>query len=228
MKPFLFASTFFKKILRGRRFKVSQRFKEIYEKNLFGGVESRSGPGSSLIQTASLRRELPRLMLDFEISSFLDAPCGDCNWISELEWGKVSYTGIDVVPDLIQRNQLRFKGNNMQFILADLCEESLPRADLVFCRDCWVHLPFRQIQSCLKNFQSSGALYLMATTFPATRVNQELGSRAIWRTLNLQESPFNFPKPERLLVENCTEDGGLHADKALGLWRLKDLEFTTQ
>jgi len=166
------------------------------------------------------------LIEDIGITSFLDAPCGDCNWIAELDWRKVSYTGVDVVAELIQGNRFRLEGKNMRFIAGDLCEATLPKADLVFCRDCWVHLPFRQIQACLESFRRSGALYLMATTFPATKLNRELEPKAIWRTLNLQKPPFCFPDPERLLIENCTEDDGLHSDKALGLWRLPNLEFS--
>jgi len=226
MKPFRFASAFWNGIFRARAFKVSQRFKEIYEKNLFGGEESRSGPGSSLVQTEHLRLELPRLIEDFGITSFLDAPCGDCNWIATLDWGKISYTGVDVVSELICANQVRLEKRNMQFIVADLCEASLPRADLIFCRDCWVHLPFPQIRACLENFRRSGASYLVATTFPATKLNRDLEPGAIWRTLNLQKPPFCFPAPERLLVENCTENHGVHSDKALALWKLQKLEIS--
>lgn len=205
-------------------FKVPEHFTRIYVQNAFGGTESRSGVGSSLAQTERVRQELPRLLSEFGIKSFLDAPCGDCHWIAGLDWGTVEYTGIDVVAELIGSNRSRFAERRMKFILADLCADVLPRADLIFCRDCWVHLDYLQIKACLRNFQRSGADYLLTTTFAARTKNRDLGG-AIWRPLNLEVAPFVFPAPIRLCLEGCTEGGGDFADKALGLWRLKDVRF---
>lgn len=212
-----------KRKLQGtREFDVGARFTEVFEKNLFNGGESRSGIGSSLDQTRRLRAELPKLLSEIGVQTFLDAPCGDCHWIALLDWTKIKYTGADVVPALIERNRTRLEGRGMQFTAADLCSDSLPRADVIFCRDCWVHLSYRQIKMCVENFRRSGAEYLMTTTFTARSKNKNLGDR-IWRPLNFQAVPFCFPEPLRLLVEDCTEDEGAYRDKAMGLWRLKDL-----
>ncbi len=43
------------------------------------------------------------------------------------------------------------------------------------------------------------------------------------RVLNLQQAPFNFPPPEHLLVEECTEGNGAYRDKSLGVWNLDAL-----
>jgi len=144
--------------------------------------------------------------------------------MAELDWSRTAYTGVDIVPALIQSNASRWTARNMKFCLADLCADDLPRADLVFCRDCWVHLDFLQIRACLENFRRSGAGYLLLTTFTARGENVDLGGH-IWRPLNLQVAPFSFPPPSKLLVEGCTEDGGIYADKSVGLWRVKDLKF---
>jgi SAM-dependent methyltransferase len=211
--------------IAGRReFDVGRRFSEIYEKNLFNGDESRSGKGSSLTQTERLRRELPALLRELGVRTFLDAPCGDCHWIADFDWATIGYTGVDVVPALVEANRVRLKTKRMEFTAADLCADPLPRADLIFCRDCWVHLTFRQVQECLANFRRSGAEYLLTTTFERPGPNVELQPGMIWRPLNRQEAPFRFPRPLRLLLEHCTEEDGRFADKALGLWRLPDLK----
>jgi hypothetical protein len=218
------ATAFLRRILGLGHPGPRQHFTRIYEENAFGGTESRSGPGSSLAQTARLRRELPLLLAQLGLGKFLDAPCGDCHWIAGLDWTRTEYTGADVVPALIQANATRLAAQGMKFVLADLCADALPPADLVFCRDCWVHLDFRQIGACLGNFKRSGAAYLLTTTFTSVPENRDLDG-FIWRPLNLQLPPFSFPPPVQLLVEGCTEDGGRFADKSLGLWRLKDLTF---
>lgn len=202
-------------------FAVPEHFQRIYSDNLFAGTESLSGKGSSLAQTTVLRRELPHLLDEFGIREFLDAPCGDCHWIAELDWKSVRYIGVDVVPDMIAGNRERLSGRGMEFLVANLCADPLPRTDMILCRDCWVHLDYRQIAACLENFRRSGAEYLLATTFPGLGSNRNL-RMAIWRPLNLQAAPFNFPAPVRLIEEGCTEEGNF-ADKSLGLWRLTDI-----
>jgi hypothetical protein len=202
-------------------FAVPEHFQRIYRDNLFAGTESRSGKGSALDQTAIVRNELPRLLVEFGIRKLLDAPCGDCHWIAELDWTRVPYIGVDVVPDLIAANRSRLSARGMEFSVANLCDDPLPRAGLILCRDCWVHLDFRQIAACLRNFRHSGSQYLLTTTFPRLRSNRNL-RMAIWRPLNLQVAPFYFPPPLRLIEEGCTEKGN-YGDKSLGLWRIEDL-----
>lgn len=199
-----------------------QHFTRIYRKNLFGGKESRSGPGSSLEQTVRIRRELPDLLDKYGIKSFLDAPCGDCNWISKLDWSAIRYVGADVVEQLVVDNRTRFHGRGFEFIVADLCADPLPRVDLIFCRDCWVHLDYLKIRSSLLNFKRSGASYLLTTTFLEREENCDLGD-LMWRPINLQRMPFSWAQPLEVLIEDCSENGGIYADKALGLWRLADL-----
>lgn len=216
--------TLFGRLMGRSESHLEERFLKIYRKNLFGGSESRSGTGSAREQTTVIRQELPRLLSRLKVANLLDAPCGDCNWIQELDWSVISYTGVDIVPDLIKANQERFAATGMKFIVSDLCAAELPLADLVLCRDCWVHLNYAQIRSCLDNFRRSNAKYLLTTTFADHPANRDLG-RLIWRPLNLRAAPFYFPPPLELLKEGCTEEGGRFADKSLGLWPLKDLSF---
>jgi len=58
---------------------MESTFTPFYTKNLWGGDESVSGPGSSLKSTAKLRRELPKLLREIGARTLLDAPCGDFN-----------------------------------------------------------------------------------------------------------------------------------------------------
>jgi SAM-dependent methyltransferase len=204
--------------------RLEDHFGKIYQENLFGGSESRSGTGSSLEQTAKIRKKLPAMLAGFGVTSILDAPCGDAHWIAELDWSKISYTGVDIVADLIRNNQSHFAGRPLTFRTANLCADDLGCADLILCRDCWVHLDYAHIRACLGNFQRSGARYLLTTTFTGRSGNKDLGGD-IWRPLNLQAPPFSFPPPLELLIEECTEEGGAYADKALGLWSLQKLAF---
>jgi len=211
--------------LRARRMSVGQRFSSIYQGNLFGGAQSRSGAGSSMEQTAALREALPVLLHALQVRTMIDAPCGDFFWMQHANLGIEQYIGIDIVEALIERNRSQFAGERREFRCLNLIDDPLPRADLIFCRDCLVHLNHAQARKALRNFQRSGAKYLLTTTFTARERNVDLGARGMWRALNLERAPFNLPRPLRLIDERCTEGGGAYTDKCLGLWPLQDLKL---
>lgn len=201
---------------------LSEKFTGIYEKNLFKGKESISGPGSDLHQTRIIKDEIPKLLSKYGVHSMIDAPCGDLYWMRHVDLGEVKYTGLDIVQELIDINSKQFGSAQRNFQCLDIVNDTLPKADLIFCRDCLVHLSHEQALKALNNFARSGAEYLLTTTFPGKNSNEDLG-RKIWRPLNLQLAPFSLPAPLELINEGCTEDGGIHADKSLGLWRTADI-----
>jgi hypothetical protein len=202
---------------------VHARFSKIYTENIFGSDESRSGGGSTLLQTEKLRGELPKLLGDIGADSLVDAPCGDFNWMRHTELGIAKYIGVDIVEELIADDQRRYGDTRREFICSDIIRDKLPQTDVILCRDCLVHLTFEQALNAIRNFRRSGTTYLLTTTFTGRTANVDLVGSDIWRTLNLERAPFNFPPPLRLINENCTEGDGAYGDKCLGLWRLADL-----
>lgn len=196
-------------------------FTKIYEKNGFNCDESISGTGSTLIQTEKIREELPKLFEELSIKSLLDTPCGDFGWLQLLDLGEIEYTGGDIVEDLIAKNQEKFQNDKRTFKMLNIIEDTLPKADVILCRDCLVHMNFEDGLKAVENFKKSGSKYLLTTTFADRKGNEDL--YGIWRPLNLEKAPYNFPEPVKLINENCTEADGQFTDKCLGLWRLEDL-----
>jgi hypothetical protein len=208
---------------RLRHMKAGEVFTNIFRQNRWGGFASVSGTGSDLVQTRVLIRELPLLFSDLEVNVVLDIPCGDFHWMKKVDLSGVTYIGADVVGELIERNQELYGRADRRFVCLNLITDRLPCADLVFCRDCLVHLSFRDIQAALKNIRATGARYLLTTTFPGRGTkNQDIISGK-WRPLNLEAAPFFLPAPLRLINEECTENGGAFSDKSLGLWRLDNI-----
>jgi len=195
-------------------------FAEIYHQNSWGGQESRSGRGSSAQQTAEVRVVLSSLVKELDVKSLLDLPCGDFAWMQTVGLSGAKYVGGDVVAPLIQLNQKRYGSASRVFRHLDLLKDPLPEADLLFCRDCLVHLNNQDIAVAIKNIKASRIQYLLTTTFP-TRDNNELYD--IWRPINLEAAPFNFPSPLRIYNEKCTEGSGAYMDKSLGLWEISSL-----
>jgi SAM-dependent methyltransferase/predicted glycosyltransferase involved in capsule biosynthesis len=201
---------------------MTQVFDRMTEYCANAGMASLSGPGSSLDQTSQIRSELPSLLRDLGVASIIDAGCGDFHWMKRLDLPACQYTGIDVLEGIVRRNQEEAGSSLIRFLVADICREPVPRADLILCRDCLVHLPYNEIRGVLKNFKASLATFLLTTSFVDRVENCDVPIGG-WRPLNFQCPPFDFPKPLRVLNEKCTEDGGKFSDKSMVLWRLAEL-----
>ncbi len=199
-----------------------KKFANIYKTNWFGGDESISGPGSSLEQTQVIRGELPKVIQAFKIRKLIDAPCGDFNWMQEAVLDIDKYIGIDIVPEIIDSNRAKYGNNKREFLVIDIVKGTLPEGDLALCRDCFIHLSYRDIFSAVRNFHKSGTKYLLTTTFTGLKENRDIVSGRV-RPINLQRQPFNFPTPLLLINEHCTEGGGKYADKSLGLWKIEEI-----
>lgn len=209
--------------LRGRP--LDQIFDYIYQTNLWGSAESHSGVGSEDAATAHLRRAVPALLASLGARTLLDLPCGDFGWLSRAALDLDAYIGADIVAELVERNAARYGGADARrsFVRLDITRDALPRADVVLCRDCLVHLSDAHIFAAFANLRRSDSRYLLTTTFTGLDANRDVAD-GDWRPLNLQLAPFHLPPPLALIVEGCTEEGGAYADKSLGLWEIAALE----
>lgn len=202
---------------------LAARFERIERTNLWGAASSVSGLGSEDMATAAVREALPALLQRFGARSLLDAPCGDAGWIGRIKLD-IDYIGIDIVPSLVEANNKRVADGELagRFLVADLTRDALPRADLILCRDCLVHLSFQNIARVTARFRESGAQFLLVTTFPEIEDNRDCED-GDWRALNMTKAPFDWPAPRELIDERCEEGDGGWRDKSLGLWRLDEL-----
>jgi SAM-dependent methyltransferase len=213
--------TFVQSVLAPRRH-MQSTFAPFYTENLWGDAESASGPGSNLARTAKLRNELPILLQEIDARSMLDAPCGDFNWMNETVVTLEQYIGVDIIPQLIARNQSLYGNERTRFVLLDLTRDELPRVDVILCRDCFIHFSDRHITAALRNFKRSGSTYLLTNTYREWRRNENIRTGE-FRHLNLRLPPFNFPPPVRQLDEKSPEEQAQFFGKMLGLWKLADL-----
>jgi SAM-dependent methyltransferase len=204
------------------RLSLEERFARIYQTNLWFDPESRSGTGSSLDLTARLRESLPPLLRSLNARRLLDVPCGDFNWMCHVDLSGIDYIGGDIVESMIVANRERYESPARRFMRVDLTSGPLPHADVILCRDCLVHFSFANIIAAFRTMRASGAQYLLTTTFLNRQVNEDIVD-GDWRPRNLSQPPFLLPAPQRVILEECTEEGGAYADKALAVWRVSDL-----
>lgn len=201
---------------------AAQVFDRIYHGREWGDGESVSGPGSTTARAGAFTGEVVALLSEIKAESLLDAGCGDFNWMKELELGSSRYIGIDVVSELISKNQKVHSNEIRSFLTLDMTRNRLPRVDVILCRDSLVHLSHADILATIENFRQSGSTYILTTTFTDLPGNVDIRTGE-WRQINLQMPPFNFPQPLKLIDEKCMHSAGVFADKCLGLWALKDV-----
>lgn len=204
-------------LLLGRKH-VAATFERIHAANLWADQESVSGRGSSAAATVAVRDALPPLMRRLGVQTLLDAPCGDFNWMKEVAAHVPVYHGVDIVEALIARNREAYGSERVQFHVADLTVDPLPRADLILCRDCFIHLPTRLIEAALRNFARSQARYLLLgnDTDAGPYHDIPVGS---YRPVNFMAAPFGFPAPDAVITE-------LASGRQLCLWEIARLPVT--
>ena len=195
-------------------------FTKFYKKNKWGASESKSGQGSSKKNTLSIRKTLPNLIKNYSIQSFFDVPCGDFNWMKLVNFENCEYIGGDIVSLIIKNNNLKFSDRRKKFIKFDIVKNIPPTVDLIFCRDAFIHLSNSAILKVLDNFQKSGSRLLLTTHFPNEKKNIFIVN-GMFRRINLEINPFNFPPPIKIILEDKIE--GSTERKCLALWDLKTL-----
>lgn len=191
-----------------------QRFRLIWALDLWGGGPWRSGQGATLEATERLRAALPSTLAALGVRTLVDVPCGDFNWLCEVELGQVRYVGVDIVPEIVASNRKRFgESDRRRFVVADAARDPLPRGDAILCRHLLPHLSFDDALRVLEQCRRSGARWLLTTTFAWVQANYDVVT-GDFRALNLERPPFDLPPPMRVL------DDSFHANPTcrLGVW----------
>lgn len=191
--------------------------------------ETVSGMGATLAYTQKIRKDLPDVFQEYGIRSILDIGCGDFNWMKHIITDDITYTGIDIVKKIIDKNSELYTAQNISFIHANCCIDPLPRADLVICRDVLAHFSYGEAFKLIENIKKSGSKYVLFTTYAdQKRENNDLSQNQIGMSnycLNMEKAPFSFLRPLLLINENCpSPQHVVTPDKSLGLWHLKKLD----
>ena len=173
---------------------LKDRFSDIYSKGIWNSEESGSGEGSESNYTQPLRWWLVKKLPELNIKVFVDAPCGDFNWMKKvLPELTLEYLGFDIVESVIIKNKELYQTDKTNFFVENICEDRLPNCDLIMTRDCLFHLSYGDIEKFLKNLSGVEYKYLLTTTHHTD--NDFENTNIIsgdWRLIDLFSPPFNF------------------------------------
>ncbi len=176
-------------------------FQDIFKFNRWNDAESVSGVGSSRKYTRNIRKELPRLLRKYGLRSILDVPCGDFAWMRIIPFdAETRYVGGDIVRELVERLQQEFSSPQRRFMHLDVVASELPKADILICRDCFIHLSNADVFAAIRNFARSDIGYLLTTTYRFGRINADIATGQ-FRAINLEAAPFSLPPPIETIVD---------------------------
>ena len=180
-------------------------------KNIFQEGWTASGTvcgwGSEIEHTKNIRDELPEVIKSYNIKTINDAGCGDLSWISTINLSEVDYLGYDLVPRELWDKQLKCQK-------LDITEETMRQADLILCRDVFIHLPNDLIIKSIEKFRQSSK-YLFSTTFMEASNGGRISEPSItYSKLDLTEPPFSLGDPLLCIGED-------YENKFSCLWRIK-------
>ncbi len=201
-------------------------FTRIYRRKTWRRGESDSGVGSELSYTEGLRRELPKLLRQQSVTRFLDAPCGDFNWMKHIvaDLG-AEYIGGDIVQEIVDSNQLEFGSKSVSFCHLDITRDPLPVSDLMMVRDCLFHLSYGNIYAFLENFcRSNIGLLLTTTHLPDNGKNRDIMT-GDHRPIYLFSSPFFFPRKPLHRLDDWVPP---HQERELCLFAKKHVEVARE
>ena len=205
-----------------------RKFNYIFKKNIWGSTESISGPGSEIKNTILIRKQIPNLLAEFNIKSLLDIPCGDFNWLKEVDLN-INYLGADIVESIINKNILKYTTNSVTFTKLDITSDDIiEQFDLILVRDLFIHFSNKDIYKSLQNIKKSKSKYILTTNYNDTKINKDIISGS-FREINFMIEPFNFPTP----IQEINDSGNImrpntdipYQNKYLSLWDLRDLKI---
>ena len=164
-------------------------FEAIYRENRWSNG---SGPGSHPDKTVEYRAYLARFMESNAIRTVTDLGCGDWQFSRFVDWSRVEYVGLDVVPSLIANNQAQHARPGLQFAI-HTSPDDLPGGDLLIAKEVLQHLPNATVHSYLDAIRGRYRHALITNAIePAAMANGDI-SAGDWRPLRLDATPFAVP-----------------------------------
>jgi len=170
--------------------KLTQVFNTIYETNAWG---CGSGSGSNENLCKGYVQFLQQFFTEYDIHSIVDIGCGDWQFSKNINFDGIDYKGYDVASFVVNRNLVKYKKPNIDFIHYNGDFSVLPKADLEICKDVLQHLPNHLIMEFIDNL-SKYKYALIANDINRMGENEDiLLDVYAWRSLDLRLSPFNLP-----------------------------------
>lgn len=152
-----------KHVKKQAKIPTEQIFSEIYREEKWGSSSDDSadtpfysGPGTTSPNVKLYIDYLVNFIDKNAVKQITDLGCGDFRIMKQVTSlrPEVKFTGIDVVPELIEHNKKQYTGKNIDFICLNAIESPLPKGELITIRQVLQHLSNSQIKKILNKLSS--------------------------------------------------------------------------
>lgn len=191
---------------------------QIYDQNLWGGKEldfySGIGSHDPMVVNIYVKTVTDFLKSHDHKMTICDMGCGDFNIGQHIFKYSKKYFAIDIVEELIERNKMKFKTKNLEFLCLDIAYDVLPKADVIIIRQVLQHLSNNEIQKILNRLKTCKYIILtehlpVGDFIPNTNKIASQGIRLKQQSgVDILSAPFNFQvKKEDVLNEIVLKNG---------------------
>ena len=192
--------------------------KQIYDQSLWGGKEfdfySGIGSHDPMMVNIYVKTVTDFLKSHDHKMTICDIGCGDFNIGQHIFKYSKKYFAIDIVEELIERNKMKFKTKNLEFLCLDIANDVLPKADVIIIRQVLQHLSNNEIQQILNRLKTCKYIILtehlpVGDFIPNTNKIASQGIRLKQQSgVDILSAPFNFQvKKEDVLNEIVLKNG---------------------
>ena len=192
--------------------------KQIYDQSLWGGKEfdfySGIGSHDPMMVNIYVKTVTDFLKSHDHKMTICDIGCGDFNIGQHIFKYSKKYFAIDIVEELIERNKIKFKTKNLEFLCLDIANDVLPKADVIIIRQVLQHLSNNEIQKILNRLKTCKYIILtehlpVGDFIPNTNKIASQGIRLKQQSgVDILSAPFNFQvKKEDVLNEIILKNG---------------------
>lgn len=207
-------------------------FSEIYANNLWGGNpgEFYSGKGSNI----EFSQQYCDFIKDFTAKlpldniTIVDLGCGDFrvghNLLKKLKEAQINYQyiGIDIVPELVERNNIKYANSDVKFLCLNMIEQDLPQGNICLIRQVLQHLSNQDIKKILNKIPQYDYVFV-TESLPDSEVdclpNIDIPTGSEIRLqydsgVFLDKHPFNLVNTELVLTIPYIEEELLYGRKS--------------
>ena len=131
----------------------------------------------------------------------------------------IKYQGGDIVEELVEELKTKYESSNNKFLSIDITSDQLPDADLLLCRDCFIHFSNEDIFRALDNFSRSNINYFLIThTINNTSIKNKDIFTGEYRFIDLFSKPFSLSKKTLISFQDDPMNNKTNNQKHMSLW----------
>lgn len=175
-------------------------FDDVYRAELWGKGKG-SGGGSTPEITVGYRDFLQNFLKSKKIKTVADFGCGDWQFSKLIDWSEIAYTGFDCVQNVVNKNNIDYKKQGIEFKYAESISQIDHAYDLLIVKDVLIHWTNAEIIEFFAELNRNRMFKYVLITNQAfdrdkyNKINEDI-STGQFHNIDIRIAPFNVTEAE--------------------------------